>query len=99
MDNTTAVGTHVKKYNTVWKWKRFLFSFLKNIWHCQLTMEPTSSKIYVSKYSGVIAIKTSSSSGFLFTDDNVLAFGQNLYIFQESQVLNFNLWILVNYPL
>lgn len=62
-------------------------------------MEPTSSKIYVSKYSGVIAIKTSSSPGFLFTDDNVLAFGQNLYIFQESQVLNFNLWILVNYPL
>lgn len=39
----------------------------------------------------MIAIETSASSGFLFTGDNVLAFGQILYRFQESQVLSFNL--------
>lgn len=62
-------------------------------------MELTSSKMYVSKYSEVIATEPSSSSGFPFTGDNVLAFGQILNIFQQAQVLSFNLWILVNYPL
>lgn len=76
-----------------------LFSFLKKYYTANSHMELMSSKMYVSKYSGVIVLETSSSSGFLFTDDNVLAFGQILHIFQETQVLNFNLWILVNYPL
>lgn len=75
MRNATADGTHVKKVQDCIEVEVIFILFSKKHDTANADMWLTSSKMYVSKYSGNWHLTFTSSSSFLFTRDNALGFG------------------------